>query len=292
MRSGHRAMARATLILAFVACNKSKPAVVTDRDSAPGTVSVTPVSSGIRDYVVGANDYAFRGLPLHAPAGWLSFRMANDGHETHMLSIAGVPDGYTTSAFVDSALHMRLSPSTTKWWAGVDVVSPGDTGSVSVFLPPGRYVAICFVQSPDGTRHAGKGMIGSFDVVASADTGSSGFVDAIVTLSPRRIRMAGPPLRRGTRTIRVASSNPHPQDFQLLKLRPGRSASDALKWFSNRNTIAPAAEALGGVSEIYAGQKTTMTVNFTPGDYLLFFQLDGTDKRPKFAQLALTIPPR
>jgi hypothetical protein len=284
-------MALVALSLAFVACNKSNSAVATGQDSASAIDSVTPVSSGIRDYVVGAGDYAFRGLPLHAPAGWLTFRLANGGHETHMLSIASVPDRYTVAAFIDSLVRMKL-PSGTKFWSGVDVVSPGDTGVVSVFLPAGRYVASCFVQSADGGRHVEKGMVGSFDVVASPDTGSNDYADAIVTLSNKHIRIAGPALRRGVRTIRVASSNAKPQDFQLLKLRPGRSARDALKWFTNRNIVAPAAEALGGVSEIHAGQKAAMTVDFTPGNYLLVFQLDGTDKRPKFAQLALTIPSR
>ncbi|MEO7040821.1 MAG: hypothetical protein ABI035_01020 [Gemmatimonadaceae bacterium] len=246
------------------------------------------MSSGIRDYVVRASDYAFSNLPLHAPAGWLTFRMANAGEETHMLSIASVPGGYMTSTFIDSLVHARL-PLHTKFWAGVDVVSPGDTGVVSVFLPAGRYVAMCFVQSADGMRHIQRGMVGQFDVVAVSDTGTTDFVDGVVTLSRKRIRLSGPPLKRGIRTLRVASSNANPQDFQLLKLRPGRSASDALKWFTHRNIVAPAAEALGGVSSIYAGQRATMTVNFTPGEYLLVFQLDGTDAHPAFAQLPLTI---
>lgn len=291
MRIRRRYAALAALFIASVGCSKADRTVATARDTAAVRDSAQPVSSGIRDYTVGANDYAFTGLPLHAPAGWLTFRMANSGHETHMLSIASVPDGYTVAAFTDSLVRMRL-PRTTKFWAGVDVVSPGDSGVVSVFLPAGQYAAICFVQSADGSRHVQKGMVGSFDVVASADTGVTGFVDAIVTLSRKHIRMSGPMLKPGVRTLRVASSNSQPQDFQLLKLSPGRSARDALKWFTNRNTVAPAAEALGGVSEIYAGQKATMTVHFTPGDYLLVFQLDGTDARPAFAQLALTIPPR
>jgi hypothetical protein len=283
MRSS-RILSLVALSVASTTCNK--PSSATTRSD-----TVTPVASGIRDYVIGANDYSFTGLPLHAPSGWLTFRMANAGHETHMLSITSVPDGYTTSAFVDSAVRMRLSPSN-KWWAGVDVVSPGDTGVVSVFLPPGRYVASCFVQSADGGRHVARGMVGAFDVVPSKDTGATGYVDAIVTLSHRHIRMDGPRLKPGVRVLRVASSNPAPQDFQILRLLPGRSASDALKWFTHRTTVAPAAEALGGISEIYAGQKAAMTVNFAPGDYLLVFQLDGTDARPRFAQLALSIPSR
>ena len=283
--------------LAIFGCSNTHSADTADtadtarRPVASAADSRTPVSSGIQDYAVRASDYAFSNLPLHAPAGWLTFRLANAGQETHMLSIATVPDGYTSSAFMDSLVHAHVPPHT-KFWAGVDVVSPGDTGVVSVFLPPGQYVAMCFVQSADGTRHIQRGMLGQFDVVAASDTGTTDFVDGVVTLSRKRIRLSGPRLKRGVRTLRVASNNVNPQDFQLLKLRAGRSASDALKWFTNRNTVAPAAEALGGVSSIYAGQKATVTVNFTPGEYLLIFQLDGTDRRPAFAQLALTIPAR
>lgn len=277
--------------LAVIACSNPNSAATSGRKLAESTDSTAPVSSGIREYSVRATEYAFTNLPLHAPAGWLTFRLANAGNETHMLSIASVPAGYTTSTFMDSIVNSRL-PRDTKFWAGVDVVSPGDTGVVSVFLPAGKYVAMCFVQSAGGTRHVQRGMVGSFDVVAATDTGTTSFVDGIVTLSHKRIRLSGPRLKPGVRTLRVASNNPNPQDFQLLKLRPRRSARDAFKWFANRNTVAPAAQAIGGVSSIYAGQQATMTVNFTPGDYLLFFQLGGTDTRPTYAQLTLTIPPR
>ena len=288
MLSRRRIVSLLMVPLALQACDKSSRLAGSGRQAAAGSDSAVPVSSGIRDYTIGAKDYAFTNLPLHAPAGWLTFRLANTGQETHMLSIASVPQGYTTSAFIDSLVHQRL-PDDTKFWPGVDVVSRGDTGVVSSFLPVGKYVVACFVQSADGSRHVQRGMVGSFDVVPATDTGTAGFVDGVVTLSHKHIRMSGPRLKPGVRTLRVASSNPTPQDFQILKLRPGRSARDALAWFTHRNTVAPAAEALGGVSSIYAGQQATMTVNLTRGDYLLVFQLDGTDKHPAFAQLPLTI---
>ncbi len=290
MRTDHCAKALIALCLAFSACDRST-SVGSSAQKSVASDSTAPISSGIRDYSIGAADYAFTGLPLHAPVGWLTFRMANAGQETHMLSIASVPTGYTTAAFVDSLTHLHV-PHDTRFWAGVDVVSPRDTGVVSVFLPAGKYVAMCFVQSADGSRHIQRGMLGSFDVVSAPDTGTTAFVDGVVTLSHKRIRVSGPKLKPGLRTLRVASSNSTPQDFQLLKLRPGRSARDAIKWFTNRNTVAPAAEAVGGVSSIYAGQQATMTVNFTPGEYLLLVQLDGTDRHPAFAQLELDIPRR
>lgn len=292
MRIDSRAHALLAFTLAFtvgfLACSSPKSGATVGHKPAGSPDSTAPVSSGIREYSVRATDYAFSNLPLHAPAGWLTFRMSNSGNETHMLAIASVPAGYTTASFTDSIVNSHL-PQNTQFWAGVDVVSPGDTGVVSVFLPAGNYLAMCFVQSADGTRHVQRGMVGAFDVVAATDTGATSFVDGVVTLSHKRIRLSGPTLRTGIRTLRVASSNSNPQDFQILKLRPGRSARDALKWFTNRNTVAPAAEAVGGVSSIHAGQRATVTVNFTPGDYLLFFQLDGTDRRPAFALVPLTI---
>ena len=205
-----------------------------------------------------------------------------------MLAVAPVPTGYTTSGFVDSLVHLRIPPNTT-WWSGVDVVSPGDTAVVTAFFPAGDYAVSCFVKSADGALHVVKGMVGSFDVIAARDTGVAPRVDGVVTLTANHIGVQGAALTSGVRTLRVVSSNPHPQDFQILKLLPGRSAQDALTWFTHRTTLAPAANAVGGVSSIHSGQQASVTVRFTPGTYLLVFQMDGTDANPAFAQRTLTI---
>jgi hypothetical protein len=277
--------------LAFQACDRSHRVAAGGAQAGAESDTLSPASSGIRDYAVSAADYAFTNLPLHAPAGWLTFRLVNGGQETHMLSIARVADGHTTAAVIDSLVHQHL-PAGITFWPGVDVVSRGDTGVVTSFLPAGKYVAACFVTSADGSLHVQRGMIGSFDVVAAADTGSPGFVDGIVTLSRNHIRMSGPRLGPGVRTLRVASSAPVPHDLQLLKLRPGRSARDALKWFANRNTMAPAAEALGGVSSISAGREATMTVSLTPGNYLFVFKLNEFTPRGDFAEFPFAVGKR
>jgi hypothetical protein len=79
-----------------------------------------------RTFTLTASDFAYRGLPVHAPAGWLTFRLVNTGRETHMLAVARVPAGSTTADFVDSLVRVHIAPNTT-FWSGVDVVSPGDT---------------------------------------------------------------------------------------------------------------------------------------------------------------------
>jgi hypothetical protein len=92
-------------------------------------------------------------------------------------------------------------------------------------------------------------------------------------------------------TLRIVSSNPHPQDFQILKLLPGRSVQRALDWFTHRTTLAPAAEAVGGVSSVYSGQHASVTVRFTPGVYLFFYAVDEAAAHPVFVQRTVTIQP-
>jgi hypothetical protein len=281
------------LALGLLACctacgNRAASRVSAGSDTGAAATHIeAPVS---RDQLIVASDYAFRGLPMHAHAGWLTLRLVNTGQETHMLAVAPIPTGYTTSGFVDSLVHLRIAPNTT-WWSGVDVVSPGDTAVITVFFPAGEYAVSCFVKSGDGALHVVKGMVGSFDVIAARDTGVAPKVDGVVTLTRDRVGVHGAALTSGVRTLRVVSNNPHPQDFQILKLLPGRSAQDALTWFTHRTTLGPAAEAVGGVSSIYSGQRASVTVRFTPGAYVLFFPVEGADAHPAFAQRTVIIPP-
>lgn len=283
----------AWLVLVPLACCTACGPRAASRASAGGSdtgAAATQIEApDSRDHVIVASDYAFRGLPVHARAGWLTLRLVNTGKETHMLAVAPTPAGYTTSGFVDSLVHLRIAPNTT-WWSGVGVVSPGDTAAISAFFPAGEYAVSCFVKSGDGALHVAKGMVGSFDVIAARDTGVAPNVDGVVTLTRSHIGVHAAPLTSGVRTLRVVSSNPHPQDFQLLKLLPGRSVRDALTWFTHRTTRAPAAEAVGGVSSVYSGQHASVTVRFTPGVYLLFFQVDGVDADPAVATRTVTIP--
>src|SRR5690349_15170544 len=122
---GRRASARAS---AEESVRASDTAATASRVEAPVS----------RDRLIVAGDYAFRGLPTHAHAGWLTLRLVNAGKETHMLSVARIPAGYSPAAFVDSLVHLRIPPATT-WWSGVDVVSPGDTAVVTAFFPSGQY---------------------------------------------------------------------------------------------------------------------------------------------------------
>ncbi|MEO6777982.1 MAG: hypothetical protein ABI194_00890 [Gemmatimonadaceae bacterium] len=235
------------------------------------------MSSGIRTYTITAHDYAYTDLPLHAPSGWLTLRLVNAGTELHMLGVLRVPHGVSPASVVDSVTRMHVPANVTSA-PGVNDLSPNDTGTVSGYFAPGDYVAACFIRSADGSYHVMKGMAGTFDVVASSDTGTHGPVDAFVTVSDQGLRFSPATLRRGMRTVRVASDSGAGADVALVKLRPGRSANDALRWLSHSATVAPAATALGGASGSILGQVIDVTADFTPGRYL--FVLQPFDAKP------------
>jgi hypothetical protein len=264
-----RALLLVALPLFAGGCGKPSPRGAGDNGEA--NTSRSPVSSGLRDYTVTARDYAFSDLPLHAPEGWLTLRLVNAGTEMHMLGVLRVPRGVSAASVLDSVIQMHI-PASVKGWAGVNDVSPHNTGTISAYFPPGEYVAGCFIRSADGVLHVMKGMAGTFDVVASADTGSAGTSDAVVSISNNSLRLSPASLKSGLRSVRVASERAGGADVAVLRLLPGRSPQDGLKWLASPATIAPAAIAVGGASGSEPGQRMAMLLNFAPGRYVFVLQ--------------------
>jgi len=89
----------------------------TTADPAAATPVTRPVHAKravSRTFVVTASDFAYRDLPVHAPAGWVTVRMANAGHELHMFATAAVPHGYTAASLEAAILKGHVpaaSPS-------------------------------------------------------------------------------------------------------------------------------------------------------------------------------------
>ena len=283
MRSIRSVLPLVAVGFACIGCGASKPAATTANQGT--AISSTqspaaPASDTNRTILITAHDYSYTGVPVHAPAGWLRMRMVNAGKELHMLAIADVPRGYTTATLIDSLLHNRAVGHMQNW-GGVNATGPDDTSSVSVFLPAGDYVFGCFIQSADGKEHFNKGMLGSLHVVAAPDTGSRPSADAVVTLSDYHIGMTAGTIKRGTRTLRVRNTVDRGHDLLILKLLPGHSVAEALKWFEDPANGAPAAAAIGGVTALHKGEDAFVTAAFTPGTYVLICIMQ-TNGKPHF----------
>ena len=248
-------------------------AAATGANNAPA--AALPASS--HTVFITAHDYSFTGLPARLPAGWVNIRMINAGRELHMLATFSVPHGYTVTTLLDSLLHGHFSPNVQEW-GGPNAVAPGDTGVVSLFLPAGQYVVGCFVKSADGKTHFMKGMMGSFEVVGAPGAASPLSDEDTVTLSTYRIAMSGVTLRPGIRTFLVRNVAKEPHDAVILKVLPGHSVEDALRWFANVAVGTPAAIPVGGTTALHSGEHNFVNARLTPGTYVLVCWLTTNNK--------------
>ncbi|HEY5022029.1 MAG TPA: hypothetical protein VII30_06025 [Gemmatimonadaceae bacterium] len=221
-----------------------------------------------RTVLITATDYAFSIPQPVLPAGWVTIRMANAGRELHMFATASVPPGYTASSLLDSLLHDRLHAPLTEW-GGPNAVAPGDTGSVSLFLPAGEYVMACFVESPDGKTHFVKGMMGILHVVAAADSGSPPTSSHLVTLTTYGIAVTGVTISPGRQMLGVRNDAKERHDLVVLKVLSGHSVADALAWFRNPSTGSRAATTIAGTTGLHPGEQAFVHARFTPGTYVL-----------------------
>ncbi|HSU97966.1 MAG TPA: hypothetical protein VLI40_12095 [Gemmatimonadaceae bacterium] len=258
--------------------------------TVPNPAAVPAPAVG-RTLTLTANDYAFTGMTARVSAGWVTIRMVNAGKELHMFASASVPRGMTTGAVLDSIMKDRVPKGFTEW-GGPNAVAPGDTNTVTLFLPAGSYVVGCFVVSPDGKTHFMKGMMGSFEVIAARDTGVAPVSDRNIVLSTYHIAMDGGPLSKGPHVFMVRNSVKQTHDFVILKVLPGHTVAQALKWFGNPPVGAPAAEPIGGTTGMHLNEQGYVNARFTPGTYVLVCWMK-TNNKPHFQlgmQKVITVP--
>lgn len=232
-----------------------------------------------RTFIVTATDFAYTGLPARLPAGWVTIRMVNKGKELHMFANFEIPRGYTESTLVTAIEKGKIAPPPE--WGGPNAVAPGDTTSVTLFLKPHDYMVGCFVVSPDGKPHFAKGMLGSFEVVPSSDTGSPPPSDKRVTLTTYRIAMNGGAVTPGAHMLLVHNSAKERHDFVILRVLPGHTVDQALAWFHDPPVGQPAAVPIAGTTSLHPDETAFLHARFTPGTYVLVCWLT-TDKKYHF----------
>lgn len=266
-------------------------AAVNVHHTAVTTRTTMSVPSANRTLVLTANDFAFSGMPARVSAGWVTIRMINAGKELHMFASMSVPSGMTPADLLDALVKNR-APTDIKEWGGPNAVAPGATTSVTLFLPAGSYAVGCFVVSPDGKPHFMKGMMGSFEVVPAKDTGIPPVSDRTITLSTYHIAMDGGVLEKGPHVFRVRNTTKEGHDFVILKVLPGHTVAQALKWFGNPPVGTPTAEPIGGTTGLHLNEQGYVQATFTPGTYVLVCWME-TNNKPHFMlgmQKVLTVP--
>jgi hypothetical protein len=95
-----------------------------------------------------AADHSFE-APDQIQAGPVTFTLDNTGQESHHAQLVRLNDGVTFEQF-QAALQKgeEAALPLVTFVGGVASLSPGKQGQVSLDLPEGQYVLLCFIPSP------------------------------------------------------------------------------------------------------------------------------------------------
>ena len=206
----------------------------------------------------------------------------------HMLWVTRLEPGHTVSEWYDA--HVKGEPTP---WAvelgGPAAAEPPGTSNATMVLEPGNYVLVCHVGSAraDKSRsHLLKGMFRGLTVLP----GSAAAVDVPGPHATARITGTGQielqgTLRQGPQRIRVINETGKSVEFNVNRIREGRTAQEAATWRRTDGTTYPFA-SLGGFSDVPPGATRTTTIDFGSGDHVIW------TLRTPATSLAVTIPGR
>lgn len=269
-------VAACATVLALAACSSGKA-------DKPATDSTSGALAAPNVVTFKAVDYAFQG-PDTIAAGTTTFRMETGGKELHQLAIFRIDSGKTFDDVTTAMKNPNGPPP--KWFvelAGVNAMAPGQTAEITTGVDAGRYMLLCMIPSPDGTPHMMKGMVKPLVVTGTAVAAAEPKADVRMTLTD--YEFATPtPIAAGQHMIRVENTASQAHEVFVVRLAPGRSAQDLVRWVEKMQGPPPA-EPMGGVTGLATGGHAYFPVKFEAGSTYAFlcFLPDARDGKPHVA---------
>lgn len=273
---GAVASALATFALACTAAkeNGSQTASATQQ----GGPAAAPTSIAVH-----GKDFAFT-APDTVSAGMVTFHFTNDGPGFHHMQLVRLDSGKTVADF-EKAMSAPPSGPPPRWMTfitGPNAPNPGAETNATFDLTAGNYAIVCLVDIPGGVPHFTKGMAKALTVVASSGAAAAApKADASITLADYAFQLSGD-ITAGQHTFEVKNTAMQPHEIEIVKLAPGKTAQDFLKWMGKMDGPPPGG-AVGGVAATSPNMSVYFTATFDKGNYaMLCFLPDAKDGKPHF----------
>ncbi len=277
LHSSHHGWALPTCLIGIVllaGCRAEAPAA---RDAVTTGAAAAPHQMT----VVGRN-FAFE-APDTVPAGLTSLTLSNQGTEYHHATLVRLDEGKTIADLSAAMAAHGPMPSWAVLVGGSSAPAPGGEATVMTVFTPGTYAIVCLIPSSDGMPHFAKGMVKAFTVVP--DPGAPMELpeaDIVMSLTDYDFTFSQP-LTAGPHRILVRNDGPQIHEVYMAKLEPGKTLADFLAWSETLEGPAPGA-TFSGVAPLAPGLENLVTVNVTPGEYVLIcYAPDNADGKPHFA---------
>lgn len=291
----HRNFVAVVAVAAVFACQPEPGPEI--GEPAPQGTAATPANAHVVDVI--AEDYAFD-APAEIPSGWATFRMRNEGEETHFIFLTRLPEDRTYDEYVETAgapvsealssmrsgeidkagAGQQLMAEIPAWYwtdamsmGGPGLVAAGGTSQATVNLEPGTYVMECYMKTPEGELHWVEGMIQPLTVTGEPSGAPEPDADIQMTITTDGYRTEGE-LTPGVHRIRVDFAE-QPEGFgndvHLVRLEEGMEAQELVPWmdFLNVEGLQNPAPApfLGGIQERPEGHTGYFTIALEAGRY-------------------------
>lgn len=296
----------------FAAC-QTTPA---EQTPATNAAPAAPADAYVVEVV--AEDYAFE-APNEILSGWTTFRMTNEGEETHFLYLTRIPDDRTYDDYlqgisrpvndawqavrageIDKAgAFEQLGAEIPGWYwmeaeafGGPGLVAAGGASQATVELEPGTYVLECFMKTAEGEFHWVEGMIRPIEVLAERSDAPEPTADVDITLTTDAITTRGEP-QRGSNTVALHFAE-QPEvgfgnDVHVVRLDDGMAPQTLVSWmdaFNLEGLVNPApATFVGGSHERPEGRMIYFTVDLDPGRYA--WMAEAPDHAPLFREFTV-----
>jgi uncharacterized cupredoxin-like copper-binding protein len=208
--------------------------------------------------------------------------MENQGAEPHHAQLVRLNEGVSAEAFGGALMQgPEAAFPLVSFEGGPAVVGPGGTAQATLNLTAGNYMMLCFVETAEGVPHLALGMIRPFQVAPPPSTAQAPQASGEVILKDFSFEV--PQIQAGERTLRV--TNQGPQVHEMAMLRTDASLSEVMQALANFDEEPPfEITDVGGMQALDAGKSGWVTVNFTPGTYvLLCFVPDPETGQPHVA---------
>ncbi len=271
----------AALVLASCAPKDNSATAKSDSAATSPVASAAPAATSPNVVTVHATDFAFQSAPAEIPAGMTTFDLVNDGHTLHHLAIVRLDSGKTMADLQAELAKPAAPPGWVVFEGGPNASDPGKTSNATLDLQPGSYAMLCLVDIPGGVPHFAKGMIKPFSVGASTGPAAPPPASDIAIKLADYTFDISKPITAGHHEFSVTNGATQMHEVELLRLSPGKTIADVVKWMAKPDGPPPAS-GIGGVAPF---TKTTnyFSADLTPGDYaFICFVPDAKDGKPHF----------
>lgn len=124
----------------------------------------------------------------------------------------------------------------------------------------------CRLPSPDGVRHAAKGMMSGATVTAGADRDLPAAIGTIIATDFAYGDM--PAWTAGRKVVRLRNDGGQFHELDLVEIQAGKTVGDVLAWFKEPDG-APPMRSLGGAA-IGPGREATASLELRRGSTYAF----------------------